>query len=324
MRMDFMLSSFNALFSRNSKVLRVRPRHLLGVAIMTVALQGAVAAYDMNGSQESAVWKVKYLAQATADDDVQNRRQRLKRQFAGAQPGVDEGTGTDAAPQDPMSRRARLKRLMQNGGLGGGSGGGDLMPGMQGPGGGEMDPQTMEARRQMRQRFRQGQGMGMGRGMGMRQGMGQNRFGDRQLFGRRPLDLTPLSLTEDQKEKIKQVRGQTSIKAREIRRVMMAKQGEMRDLMFDPTATDDVIRAKRMELRKLRDQIEEMTINDFLSIRAVLTPEQRKRLPEIKPGMGMGGGRMMPPGGGQGFPPRPPGPGPFNASIPSPDMEPAE
>ena len=66
----------------------------------------------------------------------------------------------------------------------------------------------------------------------------------------------------------------------------------MRDLMFDPTATDGQIRAKRQELRRMQDELEDVVIGDFLSLRSILTPEQRKKLPEIKPGAHEGGAPM--------------------------------
>lgn len=212
-----------------------------------------------------------------------------------------------SAASDSLNRRQRLQQLIK-GGPGNGrhfdrspEGGGDLS--------GEFNAAGAGARREMmRQRFRQGQ----------MAGRRQATLGDRQLFGRHPLDLSPLNLTDAQKEKIRGIRGKTSEKAREIRRVMQAKQKEMRDLMFDPDAGDDLIRSKRFELRKLRDQIEEMTINDFLSIRAVLTPEQKKRLPEIKPTAQRqaAGGRRPGPGVGFGgapgrMPLPPPPPPPF-------------
>ena len=111
-------------------------------------------------------------------------------------------------------------------------------------------------------------------------------FGARGGFagGKRALDLTALNLTEEQKTKIQQMRTRTSTRAKEIRRKLFAGGQELRDMMFDPSATDEMIRAKGRELRKLHDEAEGMKLDDFLSIRGVLTAEQRKHLPDVKPG----------------------------------------
>jgi hypothetical protein len=122
------------------------------------------------------------------------------------------------------------------------------------------------------------------------------------MFGG-PLDLTPLGLSEEQKDRIRQIRSQSAVKARELRRVLKLKRAEMKDLMFDPDASDGQIKARRQELRRLQDQLEDVILSDFLALRGVLTPEQRNRLPEVKPqprpplaGRGLDFGGRRPPG----------------------------
>lgn len=118
------------------------------------------------------------------------------------------------------------------------------------------------------------------------QGGARRGFGGRGGFpgGKRALDLTALNLTEEQKGKIQQLRSRTSTRARDLRRKLMSGGQELRDMMFDPAASDETIRAKGRELRKLHEQVEDIKLDDFLSIRSVLTAEQRKHLPEVKPG----------------------------------------
>ncbi len=41
---------------------------------------------------------------------------------------------------------------------------------------------------------------------------------------------------------------------------------------------------KRAEIRQLQDQAEELTVNDFLGIRSVLTKDQLQMLPQLRPG----------------------------------------
>lgn len=153
-------------------------------------------------------------------------------------------------------------------------------------------------------------------GGGGRRGLGRGGFPG----GKRALDLAPLNLTEEQKGKIQELRSRTSTRARELRRKLISGGQELRDMMFDPAASDDSIRAKGRELRKLHEQVEDIKLDDFLSIRSVLTAEQRKHLPEVKPG---GPRAAMAKGAGTGphgrgnpddMPPPPPGdePGSIN------------
>jgi Spy/CpxP family protein refolding chaperone len=120
---------------------------------------------------------------------------------------------------------------------------------------------------------------------GFRQGQfpAEKGLGNVSMGGRHALDLTPLNLTEQQKEKIQQAREQTKIKMKEVRRSLIQKQMEVRSLMFSPDSTEAQIRKARKDLRQFQDQIDELTTNDLLSIRSTLTEEQRKHLPELLP-----------------------------------------
>lgn len=148
-----------------------------------------------------------------------------------------------------------------------------------------------------REKFR---GMGR-RGMGMGMGMAG--------MGRNPLNLAALNLTEEQKNKIKTSRTQSQAKAKELQGSLRTKRMEMRDMLFDPDASVKQIKAKHEEVRKIQEQVEGLMIDDFLSIRSVLTAEQKKKLPSLKPGAGgppNGPGDEMggPPPGGPGGPRR--------------------
>jgi Spy/CpxP family protein refolding chaperone len=125
-------------------------------------------------------------------------------------------------------------------------------------------------------------GGALGAGGGARRGF-QNNLSGGNLFGKRPLDLTSLALTPEQKQRIQAMRGQVGPKTRELRKTLNAKRAELRDMMFEASAGDDQVRAKRKEVRQLQDKVEEMQLNDFLSIRSVLTPDQRQKLTDLKP-----------------------------------------
>lgn len=129
-------------------------------------------------------------------------------------------------------------------------------------------------------------------------------------FGSKPLDLTPLGLTEPQKTKIQAMRQQTKLKLRDIKKGVAEKQMNMRNLMFSPDASEAQIRGARRELRTLQDQMDETNLNDLLAIRSLLTPEQKKKLPDCMPGRGRGAGG---PGGAGG----PAGPGGAAGSGPT-------
>ena len=154
----------------------------------------------------------------------------------------------------------------------------------------------------MGRRMHRGGGMGMGMG-----GMGRN-----------PLNLASLNLTEEQKNKIKTMRTQSQAKAKELQQSLKSKRMEMRDMLFDPSVSIKQIKAKHAELRQTQDQVESLMIDDFLSIRSVLTPEQMKKLPSLKPGA-QGGGPPMGAGGqfgpGAAGPAGPGGPRPGPAGF---------
>ena len=105
------------------------------------------------------------------------------------------------------------------------------------------------------------------------------------FFGHKPLDLAALNLTEGQKQRIQELRGQNGSKVREMRKTLQQKRSELRDLMFSAGASDEQIRAKRLEIRQMQDKFEELQLSDFLAIRSVLTAEQKQRLATLKPGV---------------------------------------
>jgi len=140
----------------------------------------------------------------------------------------------------------------------------------------------------------------------------QRRSGGGGMFGKRAeLDLSSLNLSEAQKQKIRGLRSANGAKARTMRETMMSRGMELRELMFDPNATDAQIRAKRKELGQLQTKFEDMQIGDFLQIRSILTPEQRGKLKDVGGRKRMAGLQPPPPGEddeGRGPGPEPPPP----------------
>ncbi|MFN8552686.1 MAG: Spy/CpxP family protein refolding chaperone [Candidatus Obscuribacterales bacterium] len=172
--------------------------------------------------------------------------------------GAGAGDGVDGA----LIRRRMRRRAQAQGGFGEGAPG---FNGLRGQVGAGVGPGS-------------GQGPGLGGGaVGMGGGGGN-------FFGKKALDLTSLNLSPEQKQKIQEMRGQVAPKTRELRKQLAAKRAELRDMMFEANAGDDQVRAKRKEVRQLQDKIEDMQLNDFLGIRSVLTPDQRLKLSDLKPG----------------------------------------
>lgn len=121
-------------------------------------------------------------------------------------------------------------------------------------------------------------------GAGMKMRMGNNSGG----MNRSPLDLSQLNLTDEQKARITEQRSKAKGQAKELQAAIKVKRLEMRDMMFDPSFSPEQIRAKRAELRKVQEQAEMLMLNDFLSMRSVLTADQLRRLRPNAAGRGRG------------------------------------
>ena len=108
--------------------------------------------------------------------------------------------------------------------------------------------------------------------------------GGRQWFGRKPIDLGRLNLSQKQKTKIQKMRQANAMRARSVNKKLKMRRTRMKEMMFDPTATRAQILKERAAYSQLRNQADEIMLNDFLDIRSVLTKKQLNHLPEIKPG----------------------------------------
>lgn len=123
-------------------------------------------------------------------------------------------------------------------------------------------------------------GRGMGRGIGQRMGGGMA-----SAMGRNTLDLSQLNLSDEQKSRITALRSKNKGVGKEILQSIKSKRAEMREMISDPNFSTAQIKAKRHELRNLLDDLEANKLDDLLAIRAILTPDQVKRL---RPGGGGG------------------------------------
>jgi len=100
-------------------------------------------------------------------------------------------------------------------------------------------------------------------------------------FGR--LDLTPLGLTPEQKQKIQVMRRDAGKRSRELHTALRAKKEDLMNATFDPDQSESAIREKREAVRALHQQLEDLMFDNIMVIRNMLNPEQKKHLAEIKP-----------------------------------------
>lgn len=190
----------------------------------------------------------------------------------------------------PDERRQFVQQLRQRRG----QGGGDMPPGVmpdvgpgqgQGPGGagqgggGEMIPGG-----DLRRGLREHNAMGGGPGRAGSRARSGGMQGGRQWFGRQPIRLDRLNLSEKQKQRIQAMRQGNATRAREVNKQLRSKRAHLKEMLFDPGASQAQILEQQAQYSSLRNQADEIMLNDFLGIRSVLTKEQLDRLPEIKPG----------------------------------------
>jgi periplasmic protein CpxP/Spy len=91
--------------------------------------------------------------------------------------------------------------------------------------------------------------------------------------------LRELNLSQDQMQRIQEIRNRHRDQLKNDRDAVRRSQQELRDLLAG-TASDDQIRAKHQQVRDLRNKLSEAQFNSMLEIRNVLTPEQRRKFAE--------------------------------------------
>jgi Spy/CpxP family protein refolding chaperone len=144
------------------------------------------------------------------------------------------------------------------------------------------------------------QGPGFGRGGGMGPGYG-------------PPGNFFATLTPEQSAKIQSLRQAHLQAIAPLQQELQTKGKEMESLSLNPNADPAVIGTKQKEIWDLQSRLQEMTNNQRLQIRELLTPEQQAQFDTLGPRRGMGPrmGRGPGPGGfgpggsfGQGFGPQ--------------------
>lgn len=103
--------------------------------------------------------------------------------------------------------------------------------------------------------------------------------GEKRMFKR-------LKLTEEQRTKLSEIHKANAPKLEELRKKMKASRTALRTAM-ENDASDEDLKKAHQEVQAVRAQLDDLRFESILTIRKVLTPEQRKKFGEMK-GKGFG------------------------------------
>jgi Spy/CpxP family protein refolding chaperone len=92
--------------------------------------------------------------------------------------------------------------------------------------------------------------------------------------------LKQLNLSPEQLQKLKAIRDRDLTKIKELAEKSRQANKELRDLLAG-TESSDVIRAKHNQVLNLQQELQKQHFERMLTMREILTPEQRRQLNEI-------------------------------------------
>jgi Spy/CpxP family protein refolding chaperone len=95
-----------------------------------------------------------------------------------------------------------------------------------------------------------------------------------QQPGGRETPLRDLNLTEDQQAALKRAKANYLYRVVHLRSELAAKQLEFKNLIGDPTSSEEAIRTRGREIEAINGQIMREMIGYELEVRRILTPEQ--------------------------------------------------
>ena len=93
--------------------------------------------------------------------------------------------------------------------------------------------------------------------------------------------LKKIDLTEEQKNKVKEIRKEQRTLLKSIRTNKKAAHKKLHDLM-KANAADSLLKSAHKQVLSLRSQMDSARFEKMLKIRKVLTPKQIKKLNELK------------------------------------------
>ncbi len=94
------------------------------------------------------------------------------------------------------------------------------------------------------------------------------------MSGRVEVSLKALKLTDDQMKAARQIKANYTKRLLKLRGDIIAKRIEFRDLLRDPSASEEMIRAKGKEIEAMDVQLVREMIEFEIEMRKILTPEQ--------------------------------------------------
>jgi len=110
------------------------------------------------------------------------------------------------------------------------------------------------------------------------QGVGRNGRGDSSLLSGREVSLVKeLNMTESQVKEARRVRATYSNRILKLRSDFIGKQLEFRNLVRDPSSSEESIRSKGREIEAIDIQLLREAIDYEIEMRKILTPEQLQR-----------------------------------------------
>lgn len=99
-----------------------------------------------------------------------------------------------------------------------------------------------------------------------------------------------LGLSQEQTGKMEALGAECRREAEPLRKELFGKREELRKLWANPDLNAQAITAKQGELRALQEKMQAVRLQCETERRALLTPEQKARLAELRPGPGGGCG----------------------------------
>ena len=110
------------------------------------------------------------------------------------------------------------------------------------------------------------------------QGVGRNGRSDSSLLsGREVSIIKELKLSESQVKETKRIGAAYSNRTLKLRSEIIGKSIEFRNLLHDPSASEEAIRAKGKEIEAIDSQLIREKIEFQIEMRKILTPEQLQR-----------------------------------------------
>ncbi|HEY9635980.1 MAG TPA: Spy/CpxP family protein refolding chaperone [Coleofasciculaceae cyanobacterium] len=92
--------------------------------------------------------------------------------------------------------------------------------------------------------------------------------------------MEQLNLTQEQKQKLQAIHSQYKEQISQSKQSLHQATEELKKLMAGNASAGE-IRTKHQEVRRLRDQLEEVSFESMLAMREVLTPDQRSQFAQL-------------------------------------------